>query len=160
MSAALLTDVGCGSFCHGWSLAAEFGSGGQLGERSPKKAETASAPNGRDSGMASPWRDAVDASIQGVLPGYWEPRGPSTSVGMTEAGMAAPWPDAMVAQVHLNVSTSDPCFLGQAARGVLGDGGNPGGCLRADTGVRPYHGTAQVMHLPLPVSKRDWCARL
>ncbi len=61
--------------------------------------------------------------VLGSRPGCGGARGPSALVGMTEVDVAAPWSDA----VHLNVSKSDPSFLGEAANGARGDGLGPGG---------------------------------
>ncbi len=64
--------------------------------------------------------------------------------------MASPWSDAGGAS---KTSKSDPSCSGEAANGAGGDGPVPGGCRC---------GTAQVNHLPLPVTQSPdhWCARL
>ncbi len=52
-----------------------------------------------------------------------------------EMSMAVPWSDACM---HLKNSKSDPSCSGEAANGVLGDGGSPGGWLLGTAQARIY----------------------
>ena len=84
--------------------------------------------------MAAPWPDAVGASIQGRAGVGWrepyrERQGYQTPRVSDPVGRKRAWlrPGRMHMVCILFFSTNDPSCFGEAARGVLGDGGIPGG---------------------------------